>query len=68
VLICIVPTAIYHWYRWRKCEIEAELKHEMIARGMSANDIVRVLEAKTSPGAGSNNSPGSISVTQHFGD
>ena len=35
---------------WRKNESgkrDAELKLEMLARGMSADDIVRVLEAKT---------------------
>ena len=35
---------------WRKNESgkrDAELKMEMLARGMSADDIVRVLEAKT---------------------
>lgn len=32
----------------RRTEIEADLKREMLARGMSADDIVRVLEAGAS--------------------
>jgi hypothetical protein len=68
VLICTVPPAIYYYFRWKKCEIEAELKHEMIARGMSADEIVHVLGAKLASGAEANRSAGPINVTQHFGD
>jgi hypothetical protein len=33
------------WFRFRQLELEAVLKQEMIQRGMSADDIVRVLKA-----------------------
>jgi hypothetical protein len=35
------------WLKYRRKELDAELKRTMIERGMSADDIVRVLEAKT---------------------
>ena len=45
VLICVVPSISYYLYRWRKTELDAELKRDMIARGMSADEIERVLAA-----------------------
>jgi len=45
VLICVVPSVSFYLYRWRKSELDAELKREMIARGMSADEIERVLAA-----------------------
>jgi hypothetical protein len=44
-LIVIVPTLAYVWSSVRQAEIEASLKRDMIARGMSAEEIQRVLEA-----------------------
>lgn len=35
----------YYWYRARKAEIDAALKSEMLQRGMSADDIQKVLAA-----------------------
>jgi len=46
--ICIVPTISYFLYLWRKSELDAELKRDMIARGMSADEIERVLAAGNS--------------------
>jgi hypothetical protein len=46
LLICVVPSISYYLYKWRKSELEADLKHEMIARGMSADEIERVLSAR----------------------
>jgi hypothetical protein len=43
--ICIVPSISYYLYRWRKTELDIELKRDMIARGMSADEIERVLSA-----------------------
>jgi Na+-transporting methylmalonyl-CoA/oxaloacetate decarboxylase gamma subunit len=43
-IIAIVGSFIYHF---RKREAEINLKHEMIARGMSADEIERVLAAKS---------------------
>ena len=45
VLICVVPSVSYYLYRWRKTELDAELKRDMVARGMSADEIERVLAA-----------------------
>jgi hypothetical protein len=51
VLICCIPSIAYYLYRWRKTELEAELKRDMIAQGMSADEIERVLNARmSSPG------------------
>lgn len=38
------------WLKHQKEERNAELKRDMIAAGMSADEIVRVLEAGTPPG------------------
>jgi hypothetical protein len=35
------------WLKHRKNEIDAELKREMIQKGMSADDILRVLKEGT---------------------
>jgi hypothetical protein len=50
VLICVVPSISFYLYKWRKTELETELKRDMIARGMSADEIERVLGAKLSSG------------------
>jgi hypothetical protein len=46
ILICTIG---YVWHQFRKSDIEASLKHEMLQRGMSADEIERVLAAKTGP-------------------
>lgn len=46
--ICIVPSVSYYLFRWRKTELDIELKRDMIARGMSADEIERVLAAGNS--------------------
>lgn len=43
----IAITFIHRWYKHRQTEIDAALKQEMIQRGMSAEDIERVLAAGT---------------------
>jgi hypothetical protein len=40
-----LPTLAHYWYKARKAELEASLKHEMLQRGMSADEICQVLEA-----------------------
>jgi hypothetical protein len=45
VLTVAVPTVAHYWYQLRKAELDASLKHDMLQRGMSAEDIARVLEA-----------------------
>jgi hypothetical protein len=46
-LIAIVPTIAYYWHKTRKIELETELKREMIQRGMSADEIIRILQASS---------------------
>lgn len=36
---------IYMWFKHRRAEMEAALKQEMIQRGMSADEIIKVLMA-----------------------
>jgi hypothetical protein len=45
-LICVVPTVAHYWYKLRKHEIDAALKREMIERGMTADEIQKVLDAR----------------------
>jgi hypothetical protein len=55
--ICAVASVVsVFWYRTRRAEIDAALKQTMIDRGMSADEIERVLRAsnariKPLPGA-----------------
>jgi hypothetical protein len=42
-IISVVPTLAHYWYKARQAEIDASLKHDMLQRGMSAEDIERVL-------------------------
>jgi hypothetical protein len=46
-LYCVVSTVAVQWRKVRQAEIDAALKHEMIQRGMSADDIQKVLEASS---------------------
>ncbi|MBX9585023.1 MAG: hypothetical protein K2X87_32355 [Gemmataceae bacterium] len=45
----VAIAAGYYWYRARKAELDANLKHEMLQRGMSAEDIRQVLAAPVKP-------------------
>jgi hypothetical protein len=47
VLICVVPTISYHWYKIRRAEMDTALKQDMLQRGMSAEQIKTVLEASS---------------------
>lgn len=51
-LICVVPSIAYYWWKIRKAEMDAALKQEMIAKGMSADDIVKVLGEHRKRGCG----------------
>ena len=48
VLIAVTAGVTATWYRCRKLQIEADLKMEMIERGMSADEISQVLNATLS--------------------
>jgi hypothetical protein len=52
VLIVLGTTLSGCWVAARKAALEADLKREMIERGMSADDIVRVIEARPGSGCG----------------
>jgi hypothetical protein len=45
MLPAVIGTAGHYWNRDRQQERLAQLKHAMIQRGMSADEIVRVLAA-----------------------
>jgi hypothetical protein len=45
ILICIIPPVAHYWWKIRSAEIEANLKHDMLQRGMSAEEIQMVLAA-----------------------
>ncbi len=46
-LMIVVPAIARYWWRIRQSEIDASLKHEMLERGMSAEEIQKVLAAST---------------------
>jgi hypothetical protein len=45
----IFGTVTNYWRRTRQAELDAALKQQMLDRGMSADEIVQVLEAKSQP-------------------
>jgi hypothetical protein len=45
-IIVVAPALGHYWASVRRAEIEAGLKRDMIARGMSADEIERVLNAE----------------------
>jgi hypothetical protein len=47
VLICVVPAIAHHWWKVRQAELDAELKRQMLERGMSAEEIRTVLESSS---------------------
>ena len=53
VLICLGSTLSHYWYKARKASLEAELKMEMIQRGMSADEICSVIQTRSGEGCGS---------------
>ena len=42
-LMVTVPTIAHYVYKWHKANLENELKREMVARGMSADEICQIL-------------------------
>ena len=44
-LVVIVSEVGHYCLKWRRHELESELKREMLARGMSAEEIKTVLDA-----------------------
>ena len=50
IVTVAVPVVAHYWSQVRKAELNASLKHEMLQRGMSADEIARVLESP--PGRG----------------
>ena len=45
VLICVVPTIAHYWWKIRQAEIEATLKRDMLDRGLSVEEMERILAA-----------------------
>ncbi len=48
VLIVCVPVVAEFWRKMRRDQLEVCLKQDMVARGMSADEIERVLQARSS--------------------
>lgn len=46
----IASTLGHYWHKVRKLELETSLKAEMVQRGMSAEEICMVLDARPSSG------------------
>jgi hypothetical protein len=46
-LMFVLPWLAHYWYKARKAELDASLKQEMLHRGMTAAEIVQVLEASS---------------------
>jgi hypothetical protein len=46
-LIVLVPSLAHYWWLSRKAELDNALKRDMIQRGMSVEEIERVLKAKS---------------------
>ena len=44
-LVAIIGIITTSWSQWRKRELDTSLKQEMLARGMSVEEIERVLSA-----------------------
>jgi hypothetical protein len=49
VVTVAVPIVVTHWSKTRKREMEVALKHDMLQRGMTAEEIKTVLEATADP-------------------
>jgi hypothetical protein len=49
ILVSLVVVIGAIWHQFRKSDIEGFLKRDMIARGMSADEIERVLAARIGP-------------------
>jgi hypothetical protein len=70
-LIAGLTAAMYwgfaNWRRIEQARIEAALKQEMLLRGMSADDIVRVIEAsqiKSNPASCANDTAGAPATSE----
>jgi hypothetical protein len=50
LIIGVTVTIATYLYKLRRDEINAQLKHDMLNRGMSADEIKTVLEAGTKSG------------------
>jgi hypothetical protein len=50
LLVVLVPMLSNHWYKLRVKQWEMSLKHTMLERGMSAEEIKTVLEASAMGG------------------
>jgi hypothetical protein len=47
-LMVVTPVVFDYWRKMKRDEQDAALKHEMIARGMSADEIERILKSRSS--------------------
>jgi hypothetical protein len=47
ILTVAVPSILYYWCQYRRNELDAALKHDILQRGMSAEEIKMVLECSS---------------------
>ena len=48
-IIAVTAIVAVQWRKVRQADFEASLKHDMLNRGMSAEDIERVIKASNTP-------------------
>ena len=48
-VVGVVAILSHHWRKHRERELEVAFKNELLSRGMSADDIVRIVEAGRPP-------------------
>lgn len=48
--ICVGPAVAHYWWKVQRDRNETELKRDMVAHGMSADEIIRVLQASRDGG------------------
>lgn len=61
----VAHTIGHYWTKYQRITMDASLKHEMIQRGMSADDIEKVLAASSAKKSESADEPAEESVANH---
>jgi hypothetical protein len=56
-----VPFIAHYWYKTRRAEMELSLKQAMVERGMTAAEIVAVMEAGKGGKPDGDGEPGAVS-------
>ncbi len=59
-LSVVVPFLAHYWYKARRAEMELSLKQAMVERGMTAAEIVAVMEAGEGGKPDGDGEPGAV--------